>query len=210
MLIGIIALSFTLSSTMEIGKLPAENENSSEDNGKLPGESGKISGVISWNDAYGSPKQPDAGCQIYILNEANTRSTQYAGLENVIENFQRNKSQYSQSVYNTIDPGRIKKARDNFDTLSKHVSNYISGFKKLPAVARVAPDAAGNFTFCLKPGRYFILFVSGSVTSNNIAESKGNIALKIVDVRLSGETFLDVTFEKKERIMNFALVPQGC
>ena len=112
------------------------------------------------------------------------------------------------SINNTIDPARAKNLQDNFDTLSGFVNRYIRGFKQLPAVIRAATNRTGNYTLSLKPGRYYILVISGSVKSNNIAELKGNIDYELVNVRSAGETFVDFNFKKHETVMPRTL--SGC
>ena len=198
-LFGIFILSITLSCTKE--------------NGKVSGEDGKLSGIVTYKDSYGSSNQANVGCEIYAINEAAVKSTHYDNITMVIGSFQINKSEYSLSIYNTIDPDRIKKLQDNFDTVSDSASKYISGFKQLPAIVRASTNGTGNYTLSLRPGKYFILFVSGSVRSNNIAEFKGNIDSEIVDIKSAGETFLDVNFEKHENIMMMLITRrqlEGC
>jgi len=179
LLFGIIILIVTLSFTVE---------------------SGKLSGLVTHGDSYGLANQADAGCEIYAISEADLKSTQYVDIANVIGNFQRNKSQYSVSVYNTIDPVRIKNIQDSFDALSNFAFKYISGFKKVPAIVKTVTNGTGKYTIALKPGKYFILVISGSLKSNNIVEYKGNVDIKITDVKASGESFLDFNFEKQEMI----------
>ena len=50
----------------------------------------------------------------------------------------------------------------------------------------------------LRPGKYYILVISGSVKSNNNAEAKGNIGYKIVDIKSAQETIQNVYFQKYE------------
>ena len=176
-------------------------------------ENGRLSGVVTYRNPNGPANQADLGSEIYAINEADLRSTQYDDIINVVGNFQRNKSQYSLVEYNTIDPVRIKKNQDNFDALSTFACKYINGFKQLPASVRAATNETGKYTLLLRPGKYYILFVSGSVKSNNIAEINGNIDLETVDVKTAGETFLDEEFEKKERIWIKLITswqPDGC
>ena len=52
----------------------------------------------------------------------------------------------------------------------------------------------------LRPGKYYILLVSGNLKSSNTAEFKGNIDYKTVDIKSAGEVFLIVNFEKHEPI----------
>jgi len=182
-------------------------------NGKLSVENGKLSGVVTTRDSYELTNQTDAGSEIYAINEADARSSGYNDITKVIESFQINKSGYSLSVYNTIDPVIIKKAQDNFDAVSNFTCKYLNGFRQLPAIVRAATNGAGKFTLSLNPGKYYILVVSGSVKSNNIAEFKGNIDYKTVDIKPSGEAFLDVNFDKHE-MMWIKLITsrqqQGC
>ena len=176
-------------------------------------ENGRLSGVVTYRNPNGPANQADLGSEIYAINEADLRSTQYDDIINVVGNFQRNKSQYSLVEYNTIDPVRIKKNQDNFDALSTFACKYINGFKQLPAIVRAATNETGKYTLLLRPGKYYILFVSGSVKSNNIAEINGNIELETVDVKTAGETFLDEEYEKKERIWIKLITswqPDGC
>jgi hypothetical protein len=168
------------------------------DDGGLSGENGAMSVVATFRDGYMSPVQADAGCEIYAINETDVKSARYDDLKGVIESFQGYKYDYLLLTYNSVDPARNGKLRDNFDTLSDFTSKYISGFRKLPAVVRAATNGAGNCTLSLRPGKYYILFVSGSLKSNNLAESKGNIGYKIVDIKSSQETIQKVYFQKFE------------
>jgi hypothetical protein len=185
-----------------------------EVNGKLTPENGKLSGVITYNDSFRAAYLPDAGTGIYVISEADARSTKYKDIINVVGNLQSHKSDYSMATYNTVDPVRIKTARDYYDTASAFTNRYISGFKKLPAVVKAVTNGAGNYTLELKPGRYYLLVVSGSVRSNNVAESKGNIDARTVDITPGTETHQSVTFRKNE--MNILIYqvshanPSGC
>jgi hypothetical protein len=184
-LFAILTLSITLSCTFE--------------NGNLSGEDGKLSGIVTYKDTYESSCLADAGSEIYAINEADVRSTQYDDIANVIENFQIFKSEYTVSINNTIDPDRIKKAQDNFDITSDFTSKYITGFKQLPQIVRAKTNGAGKYTLSLRPGKYYILIVSGSVKSNNAAEFTGNVDYRIEDIRSAKETSVNVNFEKNER-----------
>jgi hypothetical protein len=176
-------------------------------------ENGKLSGIVTYKDYYELSNHADVGSEIYAINEADIKSTQYGDFSNVIERFQNNKSAYSLARYNTLDISRIIKLQDNFDTASKFVFNYISGFKKLPAIVKASANGKGNYTLSLRPGKYYILIISGILKSNNIVESKGNIEAKIVDIKSAGETFQDINFEKSENIMIMLITAwqrQGC
>jgi hypothetical protein len=198
-LFGILILSITLSFTTE--------------NGTSSGKNGKLSGVVTYRDYYESSNHSDAGSEIYAINEADVRSTPYAELATVIESFQRNKSDYSLARYNTIDRAKILKLQDDFNTQSKYAGNLISGFMKLPAIVRSSSNMTGGYSLSLRPGRYYVVVISGSVKSNNIVESKGNIEYKMVDIKPAGETVQDIAFEKSENIMIMLLTArprEGC
>lgn len=162
---------------------------------------GKLSGVVTYKDSYTSPNQADAACEIYAISEAAALSSQYSDIYGVIGNFQVNKSIYSNWVNTTMDPGRIKKAKDQFDTSSNFTFRYIRGFRQLPAIARTSANATGNYSLSLKPGKYYILFVSGNVKGKNTAEINGNIDFKLVDIKSTTEVLLNVNFEKPENRM---------
>ncbi len=192
LLIGIVLLFVTLSFTTD---------------------NGKLSGVITYKDAYESSNQADAGCEIYAINKADARSSQYGDLAKVVGHFLMNKSNYSVSVINSIDPERVKKAQDYFDSVSDFTFKYIRGFKKSPAAVRAATDGKGNYTMNLRPGTYYLLFVSGNVKSDNIAESKGNMDLKVAEIKSAGVTQLDENFRIHENFMLMLLTGrwmQGC
>jgi hypothetical protein len=195
-LVGILILGISLSFTTENGKQPAEN--------------GKLSGVITFQEAYASVKQADAGAEIYAVNETDIRSSKFEAIENVMGNFQFNKSNYLIYKNTMIDPAKIKKAQDNFDEAADAAFKFINGFRQLPAAISASANRTGKYLLNLNPGKYYILIISGSVKSNNIAESKGNVDFTIVEVKSSGETFSDVDFIKHERIISFALTPAGC
>ena len=183
-LFGIIILSISMSFKIENHNLPAEN--------------GKLSGIAIFRDAYKSSDQADAGCEIYAIHESDVKSTRYDDLKGVVERFQGYKYDYLLSLYYSIDPARNKTFRDNFDTVSDLTDRFIRRFKKLPSIVRAATSEAGNYTLSLKPGRYYILFISGSVKSDNNAELKGNIGYKIVEIKSSTETTQNVKFLKQE------------
>jgi hypothetical protein len=169
-------------------------------NGKPPAENGNLAGAVTYKESYKSPNQAGAGCEIYIINEVDIQSTQYADISTVIVDFMRNKTAYTISRYNTVDPASIVKSQDIINTFSNYAGKYISGFKKLPAITRRTTNSAGNYSVSLRPGKYYVLFVSGNVRSNNSVEINGNIDYKIVEIRSAGETFRDVTFVKNELI----------
>ena len=176
-------------------------------------ENGKLSGKVTYKDIYELSARVDAGGEIYAISQADARSLQYGDLAKVIGRFMMNKSNYSQSMFNTIDPEREKTMQDYFDSEAKFTSNYIVGFKKLPAVVRASVNGKGEYILHLKPGKYYVLFVSGNVKSNNMAESKGNIDLQVVEVKPTGETLLDAEFKIHENFSIMFLTGkllQGC
>ena len=182
-------------------------------NGNLAVESGKLTGAVTFNEANGSPKQADPGSLIYAISEADVKATPYADIKEVMKNFKSNKTDYFISTYRTIDPVRIKNAQDRFDAVSDFTGKYINGLRKLPAVARVAVNDAGIYTLNLKPGKYIILVVSGTVKSGNTVECKGNIDVKTAEIRAKGETLLDINFEKAENVLMMLLTgwqQEGC
>lgn len=199
LLFGILLLIVTLSSSNEHG-IPA-------------GDQGKLTGAVTYKDYFESSNQADPGCEIYAVPAADLESTRYEDISMVLDNFQRSKSGYSLSVYNTMDPVRLENARENFDAVSDLTGKYLTGFKQLPTVVRAATNGTGNYTLNLQPGKYYILVVSGSIKSDNIAESHGNIAYKTVDIKSAGETFLNFNFEKSENMLIMQISrwqPQGC
>lgn len=163
-------------------------------------ENGKLSGVVTYKDSYVSSNQADAGSVIYAINAADVESTQYEGVTMVIDRFQIIKSEYFLSINNTIDPVSNKKVQDKFDAEANFTFKYINGFKQLPGIVKATTNSKGQYTLNLKPGKYYILVVSGSVKSNNIAESKGNIDYGTMDIKSAEKTLLDVNFEKNEMI----------
>ena len=198
-LFGILILSATLAFTPGKGKLSVEN--------------GKLSGAVTYKDYYDLSAQADAGSEIYAISEADVKSTPYENLSNVIESFQTNKAYYSLARYNTLDIARTMKLQDDFDYASKFTVKYISEFKKLPSIVKSSTNGNGNYTLNLKPGKYYILVISGSIKSNNILEDKGNIDYKIVNIKSSGQTFMNVNFEKSENTMIMLLTArqrEGC
>jgi uncharacterized protein YxeA len=186
-LFGIIILLVTLSFTPE--------------NGKLSAETGKLSGVVTLTDSYASSNQADTGCEIYAISEADFKSGQSDELIRVMDNFQLHKSNYSLLVYNTIDPVKIQKARENFDVATEITLNYINGLKQVPAVLQTVTNSAGKYTLSLKPGKNYILFVSGLVKSSNTTESGGNIDYTTANIRTSTEASLNLNFEKKQNAL---------
>jgi hypothetical protein len=168
------------------------------DHGGQSKETGKLSVTATFRDAYRPSDEADAGCEIYAISEADLKSTKYADFTDVIETFHAYKYDYLLSVYNSMDPARNNKLRGNFDNLSDITLKFITGFRKLPAMTRAATDGTGNCTLSLKPGKYYILFVSGSAKSNNSAESKGNIGYKTVEIKPMQETIQRVHFQKQE------------
>jgi hypothetical protein len=182
-------------------------------NEKMSGEHGLLSGAVSYKDYYELSAHADAGSEIYAINETDLESTQFADIVNVIENFQGNKSDYSLAVYNTLDISRISKLQDNFNAASRYTFNYISGFRKLPAIVKASANGNGQYAIHLRPGKYVILVISGVVKSDNVVESEGNIGYKITAIRSDGETIQNIGFEKSENSMVMLLTArqrQGC
>ena len=180
----------------------------------MSGDYGRLSGVVTYRDYYyESSFHADAGSEIFAINEADLKSTKYAELSDVIENFQRNKAGYSLARYNTLDISRTIQLQNNFDSTSKYTFNYINGFRKLPAVVKASTNGKGNYTLNLRPGRYYILVTSGNIKSNNLLESKGDIKYKIVNIKSAGETNLDIIFEKSENVLIMLMTAvqlEGC
>jgi hypothetical protein len=176
-------------------------------------DKGKLSGVVLFKDAYKSSCQADAGSEIYIVSQSDVKPTQNEDLSWVIGNFQMFKSQYAFQINNSLDPARGKKAQDNFNDAADLTFRDINKFKHLPAVIKVKTNEKGNYSVNLKPGKYFILIISGNVKSNNIAESQGNFEYRDVEIKSAGETILNVNFEKHDmtwiRLIT-ALKGQGC
>ena len=173
---------------------------SSIGNGQLPVKNGKLSGVVTYKDSYELANQADAGCEIYVINEIDLRSTEFEAMPWVMENFQINKSENTILVNNTIDPVKIKQLQDKLDTVSAFTAKQVKGFKQLPAIVKTSTNATGNYTLKLMPGKYYIMIVSGHVKSNNLAETKGNIVFETVEIKSSLENFVDVSFVKHEMI----------
>jgi hypothetical protein len=167
-------------------------------NGKRPVENGKLSGVVTYKDGYGSSNQADAGSEIYAISESDAASSRYYDLTGVMERFQLFKSEYSVTTYSTIDPARVKKAQDNFNNASDLTTRFINGFKQLPAVIKAKANGDGKYALNLRPGKYYVVVVSGNVKSSNSAERNGNIDFKTVEIRSAGESSLDFNFEKHE------------
>ena len=186
-LFGIIILLVTLSFTPERGK-PAT-------------ETGKLSGTVTNNDSYGTQNQADAGCEIFAINEADFKSAQRDELTRVMDNYQRHKSDYSLAVYTTIDPEKIRKARENFDVATEITINYLSGLKQVPAVVRTETNGGGKYALNLKPGKNYILFVSGIQKSDNTTDSGGNIDYTTVTIKSATDASLNLNFEKKENAL---------
>ena len=109
-------------------------------------ENGKLSGVVTYKDAYESANQADDGGEVYAISEADAKSAKYGDVAKVVGQFLMSKSYYSQALFNTIDPERIKKMQDDFDTVSNFTFKYISRFKKLPALVRASTNGKGIYT----------------------------------------------------------------
>jgi len=168
-----------------------DNAVHSEDNGTL-------SVVASVRDAYTSMVQADAGCEIYAVNESDLKADKNGDLKMVIERFQGYKYDYLVSTHNLIDAAVNSSMRDNFDTLCAFTGKYISGFRKLPGIVRVVTNGSGHAELNLRPGKYYLLVISGTVKSNNTAELRGNIGYKIVEIKTALETIQNVCFQKYE------------
>ena len=57
-------------------------------------DNGKLSGVVTYEGLISSVNQADAGSEIYVINEADIKTTQFDDIERVMENFQFIKSNY--------------------------------------------------------------------------------------------------------------------
>jgi hypothetical protein len=157
---------------------------------------GTLSVIATTHDPYRSLEKADAGCEIYAISETELRSSRYGDLQQVIENFQGSKYDYLLSVYNSIDPSRNDQLRSNFDALSDRTAKFITGFRKLPALVRMTTEGTGTTSVSLPAGTYYLLVISGSVKSNNSAESGGNIGYKTVEIKPGQETIRKVCFQK--------------
>lgn len=168
------------------------------ENGNPPGELGTLTGNITFKSAIGSISKPDAGSTIYAINEEDAKSMEFGAITMVVDNFQINKSEYTISINNTIDPVKVKQAQDYFTSASINTSQYLQGFKKIPGIVKSKIDAYGKYSMNLKPGRYYLLIVSAKVVSDNKAELKGNIDYEIADIKSGRITHMDYTFEQQE------------
>ena len=130
-LLSIVVLCVTLSFTTE--------------KGTRAGDNGSLLGAVTYKVSTESSLLPDAGCEIYIINETDVKSTKYADIADKIGLFQRNKTFCSYTIYNTIDADKIKKARENFASLSDYVWENIRGFQKLPAMVRAKTNSSGDY-----------------------------------------------------------------
>ena len=163
-------------------------------------DNGKLAGIITCKDSLETSNKPDAGCEIYIINQADVQANHYYYFPVNIKNFQMIKYDYLIAASDMIDPYRIKKAKDLYDTVSSVTSKLIDGFKKLPGVKKYITDEKGKYSINLRPGKYYLLFVSGTLKSNNMAEIKGNVDAKEVVVKSGAETLLNFDFEKQPAI----------
>jgi len=182
-------------------------------NRKQHDEYGRLSGVVTVRNPYGSVKQADPGCELFAIAAADIRSAGSEDLTQVIEKFQRDKYEYSMSVNSTTDPVRIINEQNNFDAISISAAKYISRLKKWPSVIRATADGTGNYALDLKPGKYYILAVSRGVRSNNPLEANGNIDISTTDVKTSRVTLLNFNFEESDNVRIILLTGwrrQGC
>jgi hypothetical protein len=183
------------------------------DSGTNNSSNGTLAGLVTFKDLNEVTTRADAGGKVYAISEADVKSSQYREIEDIIDNFRRNKSFYSLSRYNTLDLSKIIKLREQFDTRSESAHNYINGFIKLPAITRTSTNAEGQFSLRVKPGRYYLLVFSGNVKSNNRVESEGNVELRIVDVPSMVDSFQNVSFEKGDNMLMLLLTArtqEGC
>jgi hypothetical protein len=181
--------------------------------GTRTGDNGNLSGAVTFKFSIESTVQPDEGCEIYAISEADVRSTRYADITDRIGLFQRNKNFYMLTISNTIDPEKIEKARDNFFQLAEYAWKTISGFQELPAMARAKTNSSGKYSLSLKPGRYYILYVSGNLRNKNMAESRGLIDYKVLDIKPTRETIQHINFDKHANMMVMqitAIAAEGC
>ena len=160
----------------------------------------KLSGFITFRDAYEPFGQADAGSEIYIINENDVKSTIYSEIAQVVESFQLSKTFYADILYNTLDPKKIRTDREDFETYSVYASKYILGFRKLPAISRATTNGTGNFTVNLMPGKYYILVISHNVKENNIIESNGKIELRVMEINSAKEASMNVIFIKNDMV----------
>ena len=182
------------------------------DTGNPAAESGKLSGSVTYKDTHSAPAIADAGSRIYIISEENVIQPQYSNMETVIDIFKQYKSDYTRFQYNVVDPGRIKKSLDQFDTLSAFNNRLIRGFIRLPGMMKTVAGESGSFSVNVKPGKYYILVVSGNVRSNNATELNGNIDFKTVEVRPGGECVTNFQFIRHDMIWIVPMTkrPEGC
>lgn len=195
-LFSVFILSVSLSGSFENGNLSAEN--------------GKLSGTVTYNETYVAANKADAGSKLYIMSEADLKSGKYAEFKEVIERFQRTKYYCIVSSSNSVDPARNKKLGDEFDTISDHSARFIRGFREFPGMVKAETNGSGSYSVSLKPGKYYILFVSGNVKSTNTTEINGNIGYKFVEVKSAKTTIQNAVFQTHETIGIMPLNLSGC
>jgi hypothetical protein len=161
---------------------------------------GKLSGMVSFSDNDVSENRADAGCKIFAINQNDVQPTHYYYFTTYINNFQAIKSDYLIAANDLVDPYRIKKAKDLLDATAIVTGKYIKEFRQLPGIVKSTSDEKGKFAFNLPPGKYYLLFISGHVKSNNLVEIEGNVEAKEVVVKRGGETTVYVGFKKQPMI----------
>lgn len=163
-------------------------------------ENGKISGLVTYSDNDASENRADAGSKIYAINQADVQPTNLYYFTTYINNFQSIKSDYLLATNDQVDPYKIKKAKDLLDDMSMVAGKYIKEFTQLPAIVKSAADGKGKFALSLPPGKYYLLFISGHVKSNNQVEQNGDVDAKEVVVKPGSETIINAGFKKQPRI----------
>jgi uncharacterized protein YdgA (DUF945 family) len=114
------------------------------------------------------------------------------------------------SSANSVDPARNKKLGDEFDTVSYLSARFIKGFRELPGMIKTGTNGSGSYSVSLKPGKYYILFVSGNVKSKNTTELNGNVGYKFVEVKSAKTTVQNAVFQTHETIGIMPLNLSGC
>jgi hypothetical protein len=160
-------------------------------------ENGNLRGAITYKDIQASNKA-DAGSEIYAVSEADARSTPYNDPTGVIANFKTIRGEYALTVNSTVDPEQIRKIQDRLTAASNAASAYIKGLKNLPGVVRTETNDKGTYALSLKPGRYYVLVISGNVQHKNSLESKGVVDITTVEIAPAVNAVLNARFDKQE------------
>lgn len=131
-----------------------------------PAKMGKISGVVTYLVRF--EFEPDVSSDIYFADSTNLNDFNYATLDSfynamVYKTFRKTWTARpaNQLIANIYDEGeKYNLDKESFNLLDKRTAINISKILDAKSVTKVVVDGSGNYSVKVRPGTYYVLFVS--------------------------------------------------